>query len=67
MVDLSYHNINGNLFHYLEDPLFLHVMLIIPSPIQGAKGTVHQRLCLGKIYLNRWLEASPKFDSIVLE
>ena len=67
MADLSYLDINGELLHDLQKPPFLYVMLIVPSPTQGKRGIVYQRLGLARIYLKRWVEASPKFESIVLE
>ncbi|KAF7446776.1 Heterokaryon incompatibility protein HET [Pyrenophora tritici-repentis] len=63
----SYLDIHGNLLRVFEMPPCLHVMFIIPSPVQGNVGTVYQRLCLGTVYLKQWVEASPKSESIVLE
>jgi hypothetical protein len=42
-------------------------MLVIPSPNHGEGSKIYQRLGIGRIYLKKWAEASPKFETIVLE
>jgi hypothetical protein len=63
---LSYFDIDISLLHNWEEPPTLMVILIAPSPLVGAGSAVYEKLCIGEIYLKRWMEASPTFESIVL-
>jgi hypothetical protein len=63
---LSYYDVHGDLLHGREELTHLWVMLITPSPDDREKRKVYQRLGIGRIYLKRWVEASPSFESIVL-
>jgi hypothetical protein len=45
----------------------IKVMMIAPTPSSSDKGKVYQRLGIGQIYLERWVESSPTFENVVLE
>jgi hypothetical protein len=64
---LSYYDINGDLMHRALYPPPLWVMLIAPSENGGEQNIVYQRLGIGRIYLKSWVEASPTFETLVLE
>ena len=60
---LSFMDVDGKLMHASSDVPEITVMLI--SPTDGG-GKVYERLGLGRVYLKRWVEAKPKFETIVL-
>jgi hypothetical protein len=67
MADLSYLDVHGNPLHPVTVVHEINVMLIAPSR-QGDHGRrVFERLGFGRVYLNRWVEASPVFETVVLE
>jgi hypothetical protein len=45
----------------------IKVLMIAPGPSSTGKGKVYRRLGIGRIFLKRWVESSPVFDTIVLE
>ncbi|KAH6639191.1 heterokaryon incompatibility protein-domain-containing protein [Boeremia exigua] len=49
-----------------DEPPKLNVMLVTPSATQGGTITIYERLGIGQVYLKRWLEADPKFQTIIL-
>jgi hypothetical protein len=64
---VSYFDANGELMHYWDRVPRLNVMMIVPSTGRGQRQGVYQRAGLGWVYLKRWVEASPKFETVVLE
>jgi hypothetical protein len=64
---LSYLGIDGTPLDKLQYMPELYVMAVAPSPGQEEGGVVYQRLGIGRMYLKRWVDASPKFETIVLE
>lgn len=50
----------------LSEPPKLHVMLVTPSPVQTGSTILYERLGIGQIYLRSWLEARPRFETMVL-
>ncbi|KAH7086486.1 heterokaryon incompatibility protein-domain-containing protein [Paraphoma chrysanthemicola] len=64
---VSYHDAEGRLMHDWYDVPKLWVMLIVPSTGKGKDDGIYQRRGIGLIYLKRWVEAKPKFKSLVLE
>jgi hypothetical protein len=67
VADLSYFDVHGALLHPTYSVPTLKVMLVVPNR-EGYRGhTTYKRLGLGQIYLKRWVEASPTFETIVLE
>jgi hypothetical protein len=64
---LCYTDIEGSLLHDCDRPILLNVLLIAPSTNRGKERRVYQRLGVATIYLKRWVEATPKFETIVLE
>jgi hypothetical protein len=66
LAKLSYHDVNNNLLHRHEIPPELWVMLIAPREKDGVQSKVYERIAIGRIYLKRWVEASPVFKSLVL-
>jgi hypothetical protein len=63
---LSYLDINVSLLHDWEESPTLIVMLVAPRSLVGAGSAVYEKLGIGEIYLERWVEASSTFESIVL-
>jgi len=63
---LSYHGVDDELLHRRDHPPFLWVMLIAPREIEGVQSRVYERIAVGRIYLKRWVEASPVFEILVL-
>ena len=63
----SYFDVNGRLMHDWWDPPALRVMMIVPSTGKGTGMGVYERVGLGRIYLKRWAEANPRFETVVLE
>jgi hypothetical protein len=63
---VSYQNNAGEFLHTGNAPE-MKVMMIAPGPSSFDKGKVFQRLGIGNIYLKRWVESSPTFESVVLE
>ncbi|KAH7413911.1 heterokaryon incompatibility protein-domain-containing protein [Phaeosphaeria sp. MPI-PUGE-AT-0046c] len=66
LAKLSYHDVNNGLLHDQELPPWLWVMLIAPRENDALQSKVYERICIGRIYLKRWVEASPVFESLVL-
>jgi hypothetical protein len=64
---VSYFDTNGELMHYWDQVPRLNVMMIVPSTGKGRGEGVYQRAGLGCVYLKRWAEANPKFETVVLE
>jgi hypothetical protein len=64
---VSYFDANGELMHYWDRVPRLNVMMIVPSTGRGQGQGVYQRAGLGWVYLKRWAEANPKFETVVLE
>ncbi|KAL6708909.1 hypothetical protein ACN47E_002316 [Coniothyrium glycines] len=64
--EVSYLDSQGNLLHEHEKPPMLNIMMIAPIPVQSGNTMVYKRLGIGEVYLKRWVEASPKFETIVL-
>jgi len=42
-------------------------MVVAPVPVQEEGVVTYRRLGIGRVYLKRWVEASPAFETIVLE
>jgi hypothetical protein len=66
MEDLSFFDVNHDLLHRWDAVPMLNVMLVSPEWDQSLKRNVYKRIGMGEIYLKRWIEASPVFDTIVL-
>jgi hypothetical protein len=64
---MSYVDDTGEFVNYGRSIPEIRVMMIAPGPSCSDKGKIYQRLGMGRIYLKRWLEASPVFDTVVLE
>jgi hypothetical protein len=64
---VSYYDCESRLMHKWYEIPMVHVMLIAPSTGRGRGTGVYRRLGLGVIYLKRWVEAEPKFETVVLE
>jgi hypothetical protein len=64
---LSYYNNNGQRLNSMDSIPFIWAMLIVPSPDNGKERKLYRRLGIGKIFLKRWVESSPSFETIVLE
>jgi len=64
---MSYFGIDGNPIHDLKYIPELYVMVVAPVPVQEEGGVIYRRLGIGRVYLKRWVEASPEFETIVLE
>jgi hypothetical protein len=64
---VSYFGVSGGLMHDWWGPPALRVMMIVPSNGRGKGQRVYERAGLGRIYLKRWVEADPKFETVVLE
>lgn len=65
--DLAITDPDGNVFDDIGHVPSVCVLLIAPSPVQKESITMYQRIGIGQVYLKRWVEAAPKFESIVLE
>jgi hypothetical protein len=65
--EVSYFDVEGRLLHDWDEVPALRVMMIMPSIGKGRVTQVYQRLRLGTIYLKRWVEAEPKFETVGLE
>jgi hypothetical protein len=64
----SYYNyFDQKTIHDDRAPPFLWVMMVAPSKDRGLERKVYRRLGIGKIWLKKWTEADPIFDTIVLE
>ena len=63
---MTYHDVNNDLLHRLEFPPFLWVMLIAPRGRDGVQSKFYERIAVGRIYLKRWVEASPVFETLAL-
>lgn len=50
----------------MRDPPKVNVMVVARSSVQSGSTIVYERLGIGAIYLKKWLEASPKFETLVL-
>ncbi len=66
MTDLSYWTPLGERLHEQDVPPELNVMLVAPHEDHEEGSMVYRRLGLGKIYLKRWVEAEPNFETLVL-
>jgi len=64
---LNYFGIDGSPIHDLQYIPELYVMAVAPVPVQEDGDVIYRRLGIGRVYLKRWVEASPKFETIVLE
>jgi hypothetical protein len=64
---LSYFDTNGKLLHDMMGVPQLNVMMITPSRKGDEGGNVYERVGIGKIYLRRWVEARPMFETVILE
>jgi hypothetical protein len=67
MADLSYFNVNGEALHPVTVAHEINVMLVGPSQQGNRGGRVFEKLGIGRVYLKRWVEASPIFETVVLE
>jgi hypothetical protein len=67
LADVSYSDIDGSLLHDEYQIPTLNVMLVVPNTEGNGGHTTYQRLGIGQIYLKRWVEASPNFETLVLE
>ena len=65
--DQAYRDIDGVLLHDYKSPPKIHVMMIRSKSGAENRGEFYERLGIGQIYLKRWVEASPEFETIVLE
>ncbi|KAH7080950.1 heterokaryon incompatibility protein-domain-containing protein [Paraphoma chrysanthemicola] len=65
--DLSYLDTKGKLLHDMMGIPQLNVMMIAPSRKGTAGEKVYERVGVGKIYLKRWVEARPVFETVKLE
>ncbi|KAH6878669.1 heterokaryon incompatibility protein-domain-containing protein [Alternaria rosae] len=63
---LSYFGIDGEPLHSWRHVPELYVMVVARSSVQEGS-VVYRRLGIGRVYLKRWVEASPEFETIVLE
>jgi hypothetical protein len=64
---VSYFDSLGTMMHAWDSPPALNVLMIRPSIGKGEGTGVYQRVGIGEIYLKRWLEANPVFETKVLE
>jgi hypothetical protein len=64
---VRYFDANGELMHYWDRVPRVNVMMVVPSIGKGRGKGVYQRAGLGWIYLKRWMEAGPSFETVVLE
>jgi hypothetical protein len=67
LTDVSYFDVHGALLHYKDYVPTLKVMLVIPNTEGNGGYATYKRLGIGNIHLKRWVEASPTFETIVLE
>lgn len=67
LADLSYLDVHGQLLHDMLGVPQLNMMMIAPSRKGDEGGKVYERVGIGKIYLKRWAEACPVFETVVLE
>jgi hypothetical protein len=66
--DMSYFGRrDGELMHPWHDVPKIQVMMITPSTIGKVGRTVYRRVGLGTVYLKRWVEANPTFETVILE
>jgi hypothetical protein len=63
----AYCDINGRPLIDFWTPPQMNVMIIAPSRRHNGPGKVYERIGIGWIYLKRWIESSPVFETIVLE
>jgi hypothetical protein len=63
----SYCDINGDPLTDFWTPPTMYVLVIAPSRRHSGPGNVYERLGIGQIYLKSWVEASPVFETIILE
>jgi hypothetical protein len=66
LAQMSYYDIEGSLLHDWMHPPLLDVMMIAESHHTNGGSKIYERLGVGKIYLKRWVYASPIFETIVL-
>jgi hypothetical protein len=64
---VSYFDSEGKMMHAWDKVPALNVLMIRPSIGQGKGTGVYQRVGIGVIYLKRWVEANPVFETMVLE
>jgi hypothetical protein len=67
LYDVSYFGTRGELMHPWHDVPKIQVMMIIPSTMGEMRKTVYRRVGLGTVYLKRWVEAKPGFETVILE
>jgi hypothetical protein len=63
----AYCDIHGRPLIDFWTPPQMNVMIIAPSRRHNGPGKVYERIGIGWIYLKRWVESSPVFETIVLE
>lgn len=64
---VSYFDSCGTMMHAWDSAPALNVLMIRPSTGKDEGKGIYQRVGIGEIYLKRWLEAKPVFETIVLE
>jgi hypothetical protein len=66
----SYCDMYGKTIHRQGDPPFVWVMMIAPSEHESTKcmePKVYRRLGIGKMWLKKWVESEPVFETFFLE
>lgn len=64
LADLSYFDPSGGLLHQWDDVPSLNVMMIGSDDAENTG--IAFRIGIGQIYLRRWVEAAPRFETVVL-
>jgi hypothetical protein len=64
---VSFRDQAGDYLNSLSNIPEIQVLMIAPGSSSSDKGQVYRRLGIGRIFLKRWIESSPVFDTIVLE
>jgi hypothetical protein len=64
---VSFRDQAGEHLHSMLGVPEIQVLMIAPGLSSSDKGQVYRRLGIGRIFLKRWVESSPAFDTIVLE
>jgi hypothetical protein len=64
---MSFKNQAGDYLNSMWGVPEIKVMMIAPGPSSSDKGKVYRRLGIGRIWLKRWIESSPNFETVVLE
>ena len=62
--ELAYRDLYGEPLHYDSYPIALNVMLI-SEKLPRTK--IAHRVGIGFVYLKRWVEANPHFETVILE